>query len=213
MYYTATFNNMNTTESYIRKKLSEHTHNKYTKHYMAPSFRGEYDNTITPKESAVLILLIPHSNSFSLIYIQRTHNLYDKHSGQISFPGGGYSTTDNNLQETAIRETYEEIGIEIEPEWIAGTLSNQYIPISNYNVRPFVAIMPQKPKEYKLQASEISKVIEIPLPHLQNKLHIYTKHILHNGRDIEIPYYAWFEYEIWGATAMITEEFIECITN
>lgn len=202
---------MKSLELHIRKKLENYICNTYTSHYMQPSFRGNFEHVQKPKLSAVLLLLIPKQNTFNILYTLRTHNENDKHSGQISFPGGGFMFDDENLMQTAIRETSEEIGIHIHQNWIACKLTEQYIPISNYIVQPYVAILPQAPHSYTLQESEIASVIEVPLSYVQNKANIQSKQIEHNNQTITIPYYAWQQYEIWGVTAMITEELVECI--
>lgn len=202
---------MEISELHIRSKFAQYLPNTYSTHYMQPSYRGDYAHASAPKQSAVLLLLVPYNYSFAIVYTQRAENILDAHSGQISFPGGGYSATDGNLLHTALRETYEEIGVEVQPEWIVGALSKYTVPVSNYHVQPFVAIAPHSLSSYTMQHTEIARVIEIPLLHICNPMHIQTKQLQYKNRIVTIPYYAWNDIQIWGVTAMITEELIECI--
>jgi 8-oxo-dGTP pyrophosphatase MutT (NUDIX family) len=202
---------MNSIEKHIRKKLQQYTEISYVSQYMAPSLRGTFEHATKPKLSAVLIMLVPHNNSFDILYVQRTQNLHDKHSGQISFPGGGYSKQDSSLCDTAVRETFEEIGVLVNSNCIVGKLSEHFVPISNYIIHPYVAILSNAPHTFILQTSEIERVIAVPIEFVQDTSHIRTKQVEYQNTIVTIPYYAWEQFEIWGVTAMITEEFVECI--
>src|ERR1035437_5485035 len=88
----------------------------------------------SPKQSAVMILIYPNSNASAIhvMLIIRAENEKGSHSGQISFPGGGFEESDGNLSDTALRETEEEIGVDRSTIKIIGELSTVYIPVSNY---------------------------------------------------------------------------------
>jgi 8-oxo-dGTP pyrophosphatase MutT (NUDIX family) len=197
----------------IRIKLSQIHKNAWAHEHMQPNFRGKWIQTEPARKSAVLIIIFPKYNELHIIYTKRTTNKNDKHSGQISFPGGKFDEPDSNLQHTAIRETLEEIGIAIAPELIVGTLSEIHIPVSNFDVQPFVAILNKAPQNYKLEIAEIAEILEVPLSHLHSLENRKTKIITHKNQEITIPFYAWKEHEIWGATAMITAELLEILKN
>jgi 8-oxo-dGTP pyrophosphatase MutT (NUDIX family) len=179
---------------------------------MAPSLRNletaNYNNAI---KSAVLICLFERNNALYCIYTKRTIQKRDKHSGQISFPGGRYETKDENLQQTAVRECFEEIGISVHESDITLQLSDIYIPVSNYKVSPFITFLPTVPNIYEIQKTEVEEIIEVPLKTLMNKESIQQKTVLKNNQEITIPYYSFNTYEIWGATAMITAELIDIL--
>ncbi|MDA3780592.1 MAG: CoA pyrophosphatase [Bacteroidales bacterium] len=88
-------------------------------------------------DAAVLLFIYPKNKSIYTLLIQRA-NYEGIHSGQISLPGGKYETKDKNFKQTALRETHEEIGINPSEIEIIGQLSPLHIPVSNFNVYPFI---------------------------------------------------------------------------
>ena len=201
------------TITHIRTTLQHASKNSNAHSYMQPSFRGTFPSTDNPKESAVLLLIFERNNQPVLVFTKRTENPADKHSGQISFPGGSKEITDIHLQQTAIRETFEEIGIQCNESNIVFELSSLHIPISNFIVHPFVAILPQAPNNYILQESEVGEILEIPISHLLQASTKKTKILTLNNQDITIPYYEYNTHHIWGATGMISAELLDIIVN
>ncbi|HTN46225.1 MAG TPA: CoA pyrophosphatase [Flavipsychrobacter sp.] len=160
------------------------------------------------KPSAVLIVLFPVSGNWHVLYIQRAKDGH-AHSGQIGFPGGKQEPDDANLKATALREAHEEVGIMSQDVEIIGQLTSLYIPVSNFNVYPFVALAQKRP-EYRLQTSEVAGIFEVPLAKL---LHADTKNTVRVTSPIDasfirdVPAYQLDDNAIlWGATAMITSE-------
>jgi 8-oxo-dGTP pyrophosphatase MutT (NUDIX family) len=101
---------------------------------------GKNESSNNAKASAVLIVLFREHKQTKIVFILRS--VYEGvHSGQISFPGGQKEDTDKDMVDTALRETKEEIGIEIGRENIIGKLSNLYIPNSNFCVEPYIAFI------------------------------------------------------------------------
>ncbi len=160
------------------------------------------------RPSAVLCLLFPMNNELHLLLMKRREDK-TAHSGQVSFPGGSYDTTDADLKATALREAQEEVGIISSEVEILGALTPLYIPVSNFNVYPFVAYAKQRPV-YNLSHNEVSYTIEVPLGSL---LHPDRK----TRADVESPVMPGvirqvnaYRLEdgtiIWGATAMIISE-------
>lgn len=160
------------------------------------------------KQSAVLILLFPENDQLKAVFIKRSE--YDGvHSGQIAFPGGSCEDTDNDFAATALRETFEEIGVEPEKIEIVGQLSDLYIPPSNFMVKVFVGYCAQKP-EYSIDKKEVQSVIEIPVADFYTDNIIFEKEFGSGNRkfSIKAPFYKINDVEIWGATAMITSELL-----
>lgn len=163
------------------------------------------------RESAVLILLYEKNNKIHLVLIERS--VYDgKHSGQISFPGGKKDVSDKNLKETALRETFEEIGLNATDISIIAQLSHLYIPVSNFLVFPFVGFYNKIPKFIK-DDFEVENIIEVSLETLLDKNNISEKTIKIPNKNIQFktPIYKINNIDIWGATAMILSEFLEII--
>lgn len=176
---------------------------------MAPDIRKVSKNPVRDKDAAVLLLLIQELNDYSIVFIQRT--FYDgPHGGQVSFPGGRKERQDKNLLATALRESKEEIGVCGNDIEILGKLSRLRIPISNYNVQPFVGVITYKPK-FKIDSKEVDHIIQIPLVHFLDKKNIKSARAYYQEISYKYPYYLYKNYRIWGATAMILSEFISII--
>jgi 8-oxo-dGTP pyrophosphatase MutT (NUDIX family) len=162
-------------------------------------------NTYLPRKSAVLILLYPTGNSINTILIQRP--VYEGfHSGQIAFPGGKFEEKDLLLENTALREANEEIGINTNNIQLIGSLTDVYISPSNFLVKPFVGFVNEL-SELKVDSYEVDKIIHSNLFSLNNDSIKGLKTIEHsNGFKIKTPYYEVEGFTVWGATAMMISE-------
>lgn len=160
---------------------------------------------ITPKLAAVMMLFYPKEGKTHIVLIVR--NSYDGvHSGQIAFPGGKFETDDENFAHTALRETYEEIGVDIDKMDIVKSFTELYIPPSNFMVYPFLGICNEEISFYP-DSNEVIKVIELPLSVLLND-EIVTKRELATSylAKVEVPAFDIEGHIVWGATAMILSE-------
>lgn len=165
-----------------------------------------------PKLAAVNILLYLKENQWYFPLIVRSKNERDRHSGQISFPGGKTEKEDLSFAHTAKRETAEEVGIEENYIRIIRELSPIYIPPSNFYVRAFVSYTKKNPAFF-LQESEAVELIEFPI---ESILSLSTKpemRVLKSSRGVEVPVINFNGYEIWGATSMILSEFSLLLKN
>jgi 8-oxo-dGTP pyrophosphatase MutT (NUDIX family) len=156
---------------------------------------------------AVLILLFEDDGNVKTCFIERTQ--YDGvHSGQIAFPGGK-KEPDETLDETALRETEEEIGVKRSDITLLGQLTELYIPPSNFLVHPFVGAIGYRP-DFFPQPAEVAEVVEIKIDDLSDvRLRGEKKILLSNGSMVQTPYYSLHGKTVWGATAMIISEFLE----
>jgi len=164
-------------------------------------------------QAGVMALFFPLGESWQLIFIKRSNRYHDdRHKGQIGFPGGKYESEDRDLMDTALRETREEIGVEAEKIKVLGSLSELYIPVSQFNVHPFVGFLEKKP-EFSLQAEEVDRVIYCGIHRFFNKDCRSRKDMdVDEGIRIHgVPYYDLEGEVLWGATAMITSELLETI--
>jgi len=178
---------------------------------MEPSVRVDLLGNTTPnlstRKSAVMILLFPSGQGFNFVLIKR--QTYDgPHSGQMSLPGGKFDETDQTLDDTALRETYEEVGVEPGQVRLLGRLTELYIPVSNIVVQPFVGFTPQKPM-FTPNLQEVEYIVEVPLTDLLAEANKSVRVISSHGRPITAPYYNLNNEMVWGATAMILSEFEE----
>lgn len=183
---------------------------------LAPSFREEeimqsQKKMEDARKSAVLILLYKKNDTLHIPVILR--NEYNgAHSGQISLPGGKVEKFDDSHEDTALRETYEEIGVERKKIKVIGCLSDLYIPPSHFLVKPFVGYIRETPK-FKPDPKEVQRVIEIPLESFFKEDVVKEKAFVSSSSGVtkKAPYFDVENIEIWGATAMILSELIEII--
>lgn len=177
---------------------------------MAPNVRRHFKTIYAKRRNAgVLILLFPKNNQLYTVCIKRTE--YDgAHSGQISFPGGKFEPGDQNLEQTALRESKEEIGVIPEKVNVLGKLTPLHIPVSNFYVLPFVGFYETVPK-FKRDPNEVEKIIEIPLSDLLNPENCTLQEFHYGDLAFTAPIYKPKELVIWGATAMIMSEFLEVV--
>ncbi len=158
-----------------------------------------------------MAILVEKATGWNLVYMERTaRHPDDKHAGQISFPGGK-KEDDESILACALRETFEEIGIEQTEYEIMGQLSELYIPVSDFLVYPFLAIA-KKELSYTLEEEEVAEIMEIPLDHLMNPSTLRKKDIHLGARTIkDVPYFDLYGKTLWGATAMISSEILALI--
>lgn len=173
--------------------------------------------TTTPKNArlaSVLCLLYPKNGVWHLPLIQRVVTKKDKHSGQISFPGGKKETSDTTNQATALREANEEIGIKKEDVTLLGALTPLYVPASNFQVFPFIGYL-DYPPTFIRQEREVAEVVEVALNQLIHpKTKKYKTITFGNGYTIkDVPYYDVNGKTVWGATAMMLSEFVTLINQ
>lgn len=173
---------------------------------MAPRFRGEFFHEADPTEAAVTILMYPFTGKLFLALIKR--NEYPgHHSAQISFPGGTREAGDDSLEDTARRETCEELGIP-DTMKILGSLTPLYIPVSNNLVTPFVGWLEHRP-DFQPDASEVQYIIETSIETLTDPQNMREEKMYSHGTDIAAPCYLVNEEFVWGATAMILSEYLQ----
>jgi 8-oxo-dGTP pyrophosphatase MutT (NUDIX family) len=174
------------------------------------------------RKASVLILLFPKKaqNTFEwhLVLTERALHIGDKHSGQMSFPGGGYQASDgalpDGLWQCALREAQEEVGIDPDKVQLIGQMSDLYISVSKYQVFPYLA-WSAAPFELKPQLSEVKTIYEVPLSVLKNPDNLKITEIWLSERLTlpAVPYYDVFGKKVWGATAMMLAELLDLIGN
>lgn len=162
-------------------------------------------------KSSVLILLYPQNNQLNTCFILR--QTYDGvHSGQVSFPGGRHEKDDPSLIATALREAQEEVNIIPENVSVLGTLTELFIPPSNFIVLPVVGFS-KAPPEFIPDKNEVAEIILSDLNFLFDKNHQKEKLLNVRGHQIHAPYYDVNGYVVWGATAMILSELKDVIKS
>ena len=161
---------------------------------------------VEPRQAGVLLLLYPLHGVLCLVLTVRTSDL-NHHSGQVSLTGGGWEEGDASLQETALRETHEEIGIAATELELLGSLTPIYVPPSNNIVHPFVAYSPQRPA-FHPDPKEVAELLDVPLHLLLDPATRREEVWAWRGAPLHVPFYAVGEHKVWGATAIILAEFV-----
>ena len=176
---------------------------------MVPKERKIFNNLnideLRPKKAAVLALFYPNIKNETCFLLTLRANYKGIHAAQISFPGGKFEIPDKSLKNTAIRETFEEIGINRDDIRIKRQMTDTFIPPSNFLVSPFFGILNYTPKfTYN---HEVEKVIEVKLSDLLNNNSITSKNLSTSYmKNINVPCYKLNNYIVWGATAMMLSE-------
>ena len=180
-------------------------------HYkMAPQERIDILNVSkmenkNPKIAAVMMLFYPKNGKTHLVLIVR--NSYEGvHSAQIAFPGGKYEIDDLNFENTALRETYEEIGISPNFMEIIKPFTQLFIPPSNFMVHPFMGICKEE-ITFIPDENEVAKIIELPLSNfLDDTIIVNVNMSTSYANEIMVPAFKIEEHIVWGATAMMLSE-------
>jgi 8-oxo-dGTP pyrophosphatase MutT (NUDIX family) len=175
------------------------------------SLRPNFEHKLPPKPGAVLILLYEQDGQIKFPLIKR-QEYAGAHSGQISLPGGKAEPGENMI-ETALREAEEEIGLDSSSVTVVGALSDFFVIPSNFLVTPVVAVSTFIP-EFHPDPREVARILNCDLGSLLHTEAIRSKEILAAGRFRMMAPHFDFEGEVvWGATAMILNEFRELLTS
>lgn len=161
------------------------------------------------RKAGVLILLWPENGTVYTVFMQRP-DYVGFHGGQISFPGGKQEPGDRDLIDTALREAREETGFDTTKVDVIGTLSPLFIPVSNILVTATVASVDHKPV-FNPDPGEVVFLIEAQLKTFLDPSIVKTRPMELRGGVYDVRYFALGEHVIWGATAMILNEFIEIV--
>lgn len=160
--------------------------------------------------AAVLLPLLCKGGEWHVLVTQRTQDV-EHHKGQISLPGGACEPQDETLMDTALRETYEEIGIPPDGVEVLGVLDD-FPTITSFVVTPFVGVVPH-PFSYRLNPLEVAAVVEVPLAFLCDPARLRVEQREYDGRTYPVLFWDFGPYTIWGATARILKDLLDLIPD
>ncbi|CAG2533873.1 NUDIX domain-containing protein [Maribacter dokdonensis] len=183
---------------------------------MAPESRLEELQRINisqknPRRAGVMALFYPANNMGTnlLLILRKTYK--GVHSNQVAFPGGKEEKSDDGLLTTALRETYEEVGVAPKDITVIKEISEIFIPPSNFMVQPYIGLY-RNPKPFVKQDAEVELILEVPLSDfLDDTLVVSKKMTTSYAVDIEVPAFKLNGYIVWGATAMMMNEIKELL--
>ena len=161
--------------------------------------------------AAVLLPFYEKEDKYHILFTKRSEKM-EHHKGQISFPGGASHVQDRNLMDTAIRETFEEIGVHPQDVDILGELDNIGTLTSNFLITPFVGIIPY-PYDYIVNEDEIQQLIEVPLSALIDFTNLREETHVINGTEYLESIFDYNGHVIWGATAIIMKQFLDLLIS
>ena len=178
---------------------------------MSPPFRLELlkmykEDMKNANKAGVLALFYPDEAKQTklVLILRKTYN--GVHSAQVGFPGGKLEEQDMSLEDAAVRETFEEIGVPIQDIEVLCQLTEVYIPPSNFYVQPFLSITNKTPRFIK-QEDEVEELIEVSLKHFFDDDNIVTKSVSTSYNvEVEVPAFLLNDHIVWGATAMMLNE-------
>tara|TARA_B000000609_G_scaffold158252_1_gene155341 strand:+ start:1732 stop:2373 length:642 start_codon:yes stop_codon:yes gene_type:complete len=168
---------------------------------------------IAPKDArqaSVAIILFEEKDKLCFFLTKRTTEV-EHHKGQISLPGGAIDNHETAV-DASLRESNEEIGVDVASFELLGKLSNFYTPVSYFNIHPFIWFAGGKPK-ININLQEVDEVYSISINELTNEKNISSKNIQKSGVNFIVPSFRFSSCVCWGATAMILSEFKDLILD
>jgi 8-oxo-dGTP pyrophosphatase MutT (NUDIX family) len=174
---------------------------------MAPQPRHGWKPGFAPDEArpaAALLLLYPVQGEATLLLTKRASHL-PQHQGQVSLPGGAVDPGES-IEDAALREAHEEVGLPPAIVEILGRLTPVHIPVSGYVLHPVIGTAAERPVT-AAEAGEVERIIEVSVADLLDPERHRRVTRVRDGLEFDMPYFDIDHEEIWGATAMVLAEF------
>ncbi|HEX8434909.1 CoA pyrophosphatase [Archangium sp.] len=157
------------------------------------------------REAAVLVPLLVREGSPHILFTKRPTTLRH-HAGQYSFPGGSRDAEDTTPLHTALRETREELGIDVSGVRVLGAL-DEVPTLTEFRIQPFVGVIPEG-VEYQPSPDEVEFILEVPLAALLDPTLRRTERRSVRGMEYEVDFYTYGSHVIWGATGRILRDLL-----
>lgn len=157
------------------------------------------------RNSSVLIPCIDWTDELEIVLTLRTESI--NHGGQLSFPGGGKEGAET-IEETALREAQEEIGLHTRSVEIIGQLTPLYVGHSDNMVTPVVAFLREE-QTFTPNPNEVDEIITVPISDLVKEHNLVEENWNLRGTPYHVPFWNIHRVPLWGATAMMMSELVE----
>lgn len=200
----------------LRRVLAEPLPGLAAQLRMAPRFRSGPDAPVSIEDlrpAAALLLLYPHGDVWHVPLTVRGSQLRH-HTGQISLPGGRIDQGES-VEDAALREAYEELGVPPASVEVLGRLTPLPIPVSGHLLHPVVGLALERPA-FRLAADEVDRLIEVPLTELRRADVVKWEERMRSRPPqglMDVPYFEIDDAHVWGATAMVLAEFVELMNG
>ena len=166
------------------------------------------DPSLAP--AGVMVLLYSKNGEYCVLLNKRTDRV-EHHKGEISFPGGSKDEADKTLLDTALRETYEEMGISPTDVDVLGVLDD--VPTSSqFLISPYVGTIPNSYR-FEPNEREVAEVLEVPVSTLMDNETLRDEVRIVNGELVNSPTYSYQRHLIFGATARVLKRFLDLIDS
>lgn len=160
----------------------------------------------------MLVPIVARASDYGVVYTLRSEHL-PNHKGQVSFPGGKHSPTeDASLLDTALREAREEIGIAPANVQILGLLDDVHTMATDYVITPFVGLL-RGEVSFRPNPREVDDVFTVSLDDLVNRAHHEKETKEWRGSSFEVDVITAGPHRIWGATHSITINLLDCVVD
>ena len=165
--------------------------------------RRRFDRATFPpaRPASTLLAIYPDDAGRLVIPLTVRHADLRSHAGEVSLPGGAVDPTDVSREAAALREAWEEIGLEPELVRIVGVLDDVWIPVSNFELRPFVGTVKSRPVLVPHDA-EVAAIVELPLDALFDDDVLGNEEFSGRGFTVVAGAYRYGGVRVWGATAL-----------
>lgn len=174
--------------------------------------RGGWEPGVVPdsaRPAAALALIYQDRAGALRMPLTLRSSTLPHHPGQISLPGGAVDAGET-IEEAALREAQEEVGIDPSSVRLIGRLTPVHVLVSNFALHPVLAVSDRRPT-FAAHAPEVDRIIEIDVTRLSDTSCLQMGVRLRDGVRIAYPYFDLEEVQVWGATAMVLAELGELI--
>lgn len=167
------------------------------------STRRRFDRATFPpaRPASTLLAIYPDADGRLVIPLTIRRADLRSHAGEVSLPGGAVDPTDASREAAALREAWEEVGLEPDAVRIAGVLDDVWIPVSNFELRPFVGTVASQPALVPHDA-EVAAIVELPLGALFDPDALGIEEFTGRGFTVRAGAFRHGGVVVWGATAL-----------
>jgi len=195
----------------LRRRLAAPLPGRAAQLRMAPMPRPGWNPNVVPdglRAAAGLVLVYPHQGEWRVPLTLRGSWLR-QHTGQVSLPGGRVDAGES-IEQAALREAHEEVGVPADLVEVLGRLTPLHIPVSGHLLHPVVGVAASRP-DFRTAEAEVERLIEVPLRLLLEPGLVQREARLREREPVvlmDVPYFPVDGVKVWGATAMILAEFL-----